>query len=148
MKFWFKGENDMMQCVTCNKSSLFVPKLKSIEKTKKRWISLQGKKHPQGKGRHAVQESCHPGFSHYNILSSSSTKLNHGPLPTWSPRPHDASIGCCSCFFMFPSSQGCCDSTFWTRFGFCHILQATEIGTWWQLCVSGDYCGNSFFSLQ
>ncbi len=96
--------------------------------------------HPQGKGRRAVQESCHPGFSHYNILCSSSTKprsTSHlKSSPSW------CSIGC-SCFLVFPSSQGCCDSTFWTR-----LASATlqlEIGTWWQLCVSGEYCGNSFF---
>jgi ribosomal protein S26 len=44
MKFWFKGENDMMQCVTCSKSSLFVPKLKSIEKIKEKMNILARQK--------------------------------------------------------------------------------------------------------
>jgi hypothetical protein len=35
--------NDMMQCVTCNKSSLFAPRLKILEKQKKRQISLWSK---------------------------------------------------------------------------------------------------------
>jgi hypothetical protein len=35
--------NDMMQCVTCNKSSLFAPRLKILKKQKKRQISLWSK---------------------------------------------------------------------------------------------------------
>jgi hypothetical protein len=34
----------MMQCVTCNKSSLFVPKLKSIEKIKQKMNILARQK--------------------------------------------------------------------------------------------------------
>ncbi len=35
-EFQPKGNNDMMQCVTCNKSYLFCTKTKSIMKTKKK----------------------------------------------------------------------------------------------------------------
>jgi hypothetical protein len=39
MNFGIKVNNDMMQCLICNKSSLFVPKLNTLKKTRKRKIS-------------------------------------------------------------------------------------------------------------
>jgi len=38
------GNNDMMQCVTKNKSSFFAPKLKALEKRKKSQMFFQSKK--------------------------------------------------------------------------------------------------------
>jgi len=42
-EFQPKGNNDMMQFVTCNKSSLFAPRLKALCKFKRKQIFLENK---------------------------------------------------------------------------------------------------------
>jgi hypothetical protein len=42
-EFQLNDNNDTMQCVTCNKSSLFALRLKILEKQKKRQLSLWSK---------------------------------------------------------------------------------------------------------
>ncbi len=78
------------------------------------------------------------------FLCSSSTKpwsTSHlKSSPSW------CSIGCCSCFLVFPSSQGCwCDSTFWTRLASDHIAARERSEHDGSCVLSGVYCGNSFF---